>query len=437
MSTAWITLQDRLARAFDVFHKVASQLDPAVRDRAGVCDSWSPKDVIAHLIGWDLEAARRLWAFKAGPTEDPTYDLAAFNAGSVVARQYLSWDEILAELQTAQQTLREAIAALGEEDVAREPRISEWVAGRSSDYEEHTAQLRQWLQLSPPENPMQIEILGSGGAITIPRPACKCKVCVQARDMGLPYSRTGPSLFIHGPDILIDTPEEIKEQLNRSQVKQIKACFYSHWHPDHVMGRRVWEVRNGDWLSWPPQHQRTDIYLPQQVGQDFRTRLGSWEHFSFMAGQGLVRLIELADGEVVTLGSTQIRPFRLAEDYVYAFLLEERGKRILIAPDELLGWQPPLDTYNVDLAVIPMGLAEFHPLTGERLISEAHPVLEQEATFLQTLEMVRKMAPQRTVMTHIEEPVGLGYDDLRLVEEKLQAEGLNITFAYDTMLIEV
>ena len=29
--------------------------------------------------------------------------------------------------------------------VAREPRISEWLAGRSGDYEEHTAQLRPWL----------------------------------------------------------------------------------------------------------------------------------------------------------------------------------------------------------------------------------------------------------------------------------------------------
>lgn len=145
MSTAWITLQDRLARAFDTFHEVASQLDPAARERAGVCGFWSSKDVIAHLIGWDWEAARRLQAFMSGPTEDLTYDLAAFNAGSVVARQYLSWDEILVELQTAQQTLREAMVALGDEDVAREPRISEWIAGRSSDYEEHTAQLRQWL----------------------------------------------------------------------------------------------------------------------------------------------------------------------------------------------------------------------------------------------------------------------------------------------------
>lgn len=145
MSTAWSTLQDRLAGAFDVFQEVASQLDPAARERAGVCGFWSPKDVIAHLIGWDLEATRRLRAFMSGPTEDLTYDLAAFNAGSVVARQYLSWNEILVELQTAQQTLREAMVALGDEDVAREPRISQWIAGRNSDYEEHTAQLRQWL----------------------------------------------------------------------------------------------------------------------------------------------------------------------------------------------------------------------------------------------------------------------------------------------------
>ncbi|MBI2846110.1 MAG: hypothetical protein HYX86_06160, partial [Chloroflexi bacterium] len=82
---------------------------------------------------------------------------------------------------------------------------------------------------------MQIEILGSGGAITTPKPGCFCRVCVPAREKGVPYSRTGPSLFVHGPDVLIDTPEEIKQQLNRSRVKQIRAAFYSHWHPDHTM----------------------------------------------------------------------------------------------------------------------------------------------------------------------------------------------------------
>lgn len=54
---------------------------------------------------------------------------------------------------------------------------------------------------------MRIEFLGTGGAITTPRPGCACRVCAEARVKGVPYSRTGPSVFIHGPDVLIDTPE--------------------------------------------------------------------------------------------------------------------------------------------------------------------------------------------------------------------------------------
>ena len=65
---------------------------------------------------------------------------------------------------------------------------------------------------------VRVEILGSGGAVTIPRPGCSCRVCVEAREKGVPYARTGPSVFVHGPDVLIDTPEEAKQQLNRSQV---------------------------------------------------------------------------------------------------------------------------------------------------------------------------------------------------------------------------
>lgn len=68
---------------------------------------------------------------------------------------------------------------------------------------------------------MEVEFLGSGGAITIPVPGCQCAICVEARAKGIPYARSGPATFVHGPDVLIDTPEEIKEQLNQSQVTHI------------------------------------------------------------------------------------------------------------------------------------------------------------------------------------------------------------------------
>ena len=71
---------------------------------------------------------------------------------------------------------------------------------------------------------MEIEILGSGVHYhTCPR--MQVQVCVEAREKGIPYSRTGPSIFLHGPDVLIDTPEEIKEQINRSRIQRSKPHF--------------------------------------------------------------------------------------------------------------------------------------------------------------------------------------------------------------------
>jgi phosphoribosyl 1,2-cyclic phosphate phosphodiesterase len=284
---------------------------------------------------------------------------------------------------------------------------------------------------------VNVEVLGSGGATTTPRPGCSCRVCSEARVKGLPYTRTGPSVFVHGPNVLFDTPEESKFQLDRAQIGDIAACFYSHWHPDHTMGRRVWETRNGDFRGWPraaKRQQVTDVYLPQQVAADFRRYLGGMEHLEFMQQRGWIRIRELRDGESVLVGDVEIRPFRLAEDYVYAFELVERGRRLLLAMDELNGWVPPEEVRGADLAVIPMGICEYHPFTGERRLHEDHPVLRFEATFLETLDIVDRLAAKRTVLSHVEEVDELGYDDLLRLPGVL---GRDLTFAHDGFTAEV
>ncbi len=287
---------------------------------------------------------------------------------------------------------------------------------------------------------MRIEFLGTGGATTTPRPSCQCRVCVEARERGVPYSRTGPSLFVHGPDVLIDTPEESNLQLNRAGIERIAGCFYSHWHPDHTMGRRVWETRNIDLRGYPAENDRTNIFLPAQVAQDFPERLGLQEHFEFMTRQGTVQVIELQDGISVELSGVDITPFRLAEDYVYAFVLADDQTKMLLAPDELHGWSPemaPLDLTNLDLAVLPMGVTEFDVFTGERLIHPEHRVLELEMTFARTLDVVRALGARHTILTHIEEMEQLSYDDLKRLERSPELSSLNITFAWDTMIVDV
>jgi phosphoribosyl 1,2-cyclic phosphate phosphodiesterase len=283
---------------------------------------------------------------------------------------------------------------------------------------------------------MKVEFLGTGGAITTPKPTCVCAVCEEARRKGRPFSRSGPSTFVHGPDVLIDTPEEIKDQLNRSQVTRIGAGVYSHWHPDHVMGRRVWEM-NHDWRHWPPRNRCTPLFVPERVADDFKRQLGSWEHLQHMERAGLVQLNIVPDGHSVDLNGTKLTPIRMAEDYVYAFLFEAPGKRALVIADELVGWEPPEQVQGVDLAVVPIGVFEFHPLTGRRQIPEDHPVLKSEATFEGTLEFVRELGAKHVVFSHIEEPNTLSYDDFEVLERKLRKDGHRVTIAYDGLVIDL
>ena len=192
--------------------------------------------------------------------------------------------------------------------------------------------------------------------------------------------------------------------------------------------------------TWPREAKRpivTDVYLPEQVAADFRTWLGGMAHLEFMQARGWIRVHELRDGDVVEIGGVTVRPFRLREDYVYAFELVEGSRRLLVAMDELNGWSSPPEVRGCHLAVLPMGICEFDLFTGERRIHEEHPVLRFEATFEETLGIVAELDAAQVVLAHVEEMDTISYDDLLRVEARLQAEGRPIRFAWDGMTVDV
>lgn len=146
MEHRWRILQHELSHAYDRFRRTVGQLAPSAREQSGVCGEWSPKEVVAHLAGWDREAARRFQQFMQGPTEDIDYDLDAFNAESVAARQHLAWEQALHELDKAHRVLQQAIALVEPQHLEADSRFFEWLEGRSRDYDEHTAQIQTWPQ---------------------------------------------------------------------------------------------------------------------------------------------------------------------------------------------------------------------------------------------------------------------------------------------------
>ena len=282
---------------------------------------------------------------------------------------------------------------------------------------------------------MRFEILGSGGAVTVPRPGHHDRYNDEARLNGVPYQRRGPSVFLHGPNILFDTPEDIVESLNRAEVEEVRACFYSHWHPDHVMGRRVFEQLN--WNLRGGKNRCTDVYVPARVRDDMKKTLGTWNHLEYMQSLGIIKLHVIEPGESVEIEGCTITPMPLAEDYVFAYLLERKGRRAWIAMDELFGWTPDESVAALDLAILPSGVCEFHPLSGERMIPADEPVLQSEMRYERTLECIREMSPQQAVLIHLDEPDGVTYDDGLALSIRLQARGLPVTFGWDGLVIEL
>ncbi|MEZ4714043.1 MAG: hypothetical protein R3A44_43065 [Caldilineaceae bacterium] len=134
-------LQQRLQTAHTRFVQVAEQLDPVRHIQPGVCGAWSPKDVAAHLVGWDASLKQLIVDIE---NFEPPYDVHAFNQRSVEARADRTWAVVMAELTTNFDELSEALAIVAPE-MKIYARVTGWLAGRIADYELHTEQLESWL----------------------------------------------------------------------------------------------------------------------------------------------------------------------------------------------------------------------------------------------------------------------------------------------------
>ena len=282
---------------------------------------------------------------------------------------------------------------------------------------------------------MTIEVLGSGGAVNTPKIFCDCNSCTQARKYGGVYSRLGPSVFIHGPDILIDTPEDISVQINRSSIKRIEACFYSHWHPDHTSGKRLFEA-GIDWIGIPPENTSIDVYLTERIAQTFDDCLGISEHLEFMESRGIIERKIIGNDQEVSINDYVIKPNRLAQEYVFDYVISGGDKRILIVMDELKDWQPGQEILETpfDLVYLPFGIFELNPITGARNLPADHPTLDSEQSIGETLKIVESLSSKKFILSHIEEPDNITFSLAGKLENHYSKEtGKRVVIAYDTM----
>ena len=238
---------------------------------------------------------------------------------------------------------------------------------------------------------------------------------------------------MEGPSMLFDTPEDVGRSLDREGIDRVRRLVYTHWHPDHTMGRRVVEGLN--WRIFNPQAGRvTEVWLPSWVRADFRKRLGLEEHFQFFQRMGIVKMREVTEGEKVVLDGITLRAFRMTQPGLTSFLLQRKNKRIVLAIDDTKDWRPQKELLEPDLLVMEAGWFESDP-GGRRIVPEGHWIRRGESSFEETLALIDAVQPRNTILTHIEELNSRSYTDYLKLERKYKQYRLN--FAHDGLRVRI
>jgi len=284
---------------------------------------------------------------------------------------------------------------------------------------------------------MELTVLGSGGNSPTPMPTCDCRVCVEAREKGVPYARRGNSLFVHDENILIDTPELVWESLNRERIEDVEYVFLSHFHADHTLGLRTLQPLGMEDVPVETFVGETPTLLVSEV--TYERAIGANEVFEMMTDTWAdVRTLD--DGETVTIGDLEITHHAApiqngGERAISGFLFEDGAATAFVSPDENrhfdLGRLPPLDLWIKEAGYF-TETPDGKPLVTDRA---EETTVAHEMSFEESLAQIRQVRADRTVLTEIEELYRRSYDDYLAIEAEY--ENLGIEFAYDGMNISV
>ena len=282
---------------------------------------------------------------------------------------------------------------------------------------------------------MKWTILGSGGCAVIPKPLCRCRICREARLKGPPYTRAGPSAFLHDINLLIDTPAEIAGLLNRSRIGRVDHLIFSHLDPDHVEGFRVVEQIALDFRSWRayPQKQIC-LLLPEEFEaplMSMRSQYGPL--LDFYRESGFVRVEPFREKtEIDGVGITAISIDR-GRQTAFVYVFEKSGRRVVYAPCDIKPFpEHRSEVQGADLLVIQPGIFE-DGLRHRFRYPLDHISRTTLYTFEETLELAARIGARKVLLVHLEEYWNRSYDDYLALER----ENPNVRFAYDGMQVVV
>lgn len=268
-----------------------------------------------------------------------------------------------------------------------------------------------------------MKVLGSGGAVPFPKPGCDCQDCKKAKEEGIPYERISSSLFCY-PDILIDTPEEVFRRMIEFGISNLNHIFYTHWHPDHTQGSRLFEMWVKSGFAGKQNKNPLKVYLPDNMISDFVDKLPV---FDFYQKQKFISIESVKDRKPVVLDEVSIIPVDLKrEDRVrYAYLIKNNinNKKIMYAPCSVFGAK--IDHFWKDLNVLFLETGWRGDTTTLRK-KEVEPWFKDHISLEECFDFFKKLKPDRLFFTHLEGTLHQTYDNIS--EKTKNFENINVAF---------
>ncbi len=231
---------------------------------------------------------------------------------------------------------------------------------------------------------LKITLLGTGTSSGVPMIGCDCAVC---RSPDPRDRRTRPSIFIetltpetgHHCSILVDTSTDLRAQALTAGIVRVDAILFTHSHADHIMG--LDEVRRFNVL----QRVAMPCFADARTSADLRRTFSYIFQPGPVAGGGVPQVSLFEIGGPFMLDGVDIVPIP-----------------VMHGPRPILGFRVGTFAYLTDCSRIPDEswplLEGVRTLVLDALRDRPHPT---HFTVAEALDVVSRLSPERTCLTHI------------------------------------
>ena len=254
----------------------------------------------------------------------------------------------------------------------------------------------------------ELLILGCGTSTGVPLISCKCSVC-RSRHPRNQRLRASVYVSYRGKCFLVDTSTDLRQQALRYRLKRIDAVLYTHPHADHLHG--IDELRSFNYA----QRERIPVYGNAWTVAELDLKFPYIFKPGPSEGGGVPQLdLHQFDASAPTIRAAEVPIVPIALMHGSQECVGFRFDRVAYITDCSYIPDTSLDRLK-DLAVLVLDCLRLAP-------HGTHFNLDQ------ALEVVEKLKPRRTVLTHL----GHDFDYPKWVKKLPKG----VTLAYDGLKLK-